>query len=137
MPDAKICIFLIGILESNRFATICLLHFPSIIVIDIMLQKFKDVIFVLVASPLQHAFNLHQTVPDHGHGSVALTGALSNNVISLMRARFIDFPKCSCMIWKSLLILPLLLELVAFFIEKLVLYKVTNFQGIIQYLTTW
>ena len=50
-------------------------------------------IFVLVASPFQHAFNLHQTVPDHGHGSVALTGASSNNVISLMRARFIDFPK--------------------------------------------
>ena len=44
-------------------------HFPSIIVIDIMLQKFKDVILVLVASPLQYAFNLHQTVPDHGHGS--------------------------------------------------------------------
>ena len=28
------------------------------------------------------------------------------------------------------------LELVAFFIEKLVLFKVTNFQGFIKYLTT-
>ena len=33
------------------------------------MTKFKDVIFVFVASPLQHAFNLHQAVPDHGHGS--------------------------------------------------------------------
>ena len=69
--------------------------------------------------------------PDHGHGSATWPEprATTSSVwcISLMRAGFIDFPKCSCVIWKSLLILPLLLELVAFFIEKLVLYKVTNF----------
>ena len=35
------------------------------------MTKFKDVIFVLVANPLQHAFNLYHAVPDHGHGSAA------------------------------------------------------------------
>ena len=45
--------------------------FHQLLYIDIMFQKFKDVIFVLVASPLQHAFNLHHAVSDHGHGSAA------------------------------------------------------------------
>ncbi len=48
----------------------------------------------------------------------ALTSASSSSAINLTRAKFIDFPKCSCMIGKSLLILPLFLELVVFFIEK-------------------
>ena len=35
-------------------------------------------------------------------------------------AAFIDFPKCSCMIGRSLLTLPMFLDLVAFFISRIV-----------------
>ena len=38
-------------------------------------------------------------------------------------AAFIDFPKCSCMIGRSLLTLPMFLELVAFFITRIGSYS--------------
>ena len=107
------------------------------------MTKFKDFCFCLIIMSLRRAFNLHEAAPDHRHGPAdvleyayrldALVAVVTDEVCPddcdahhgqqqsyWMRAKFIESQKCSCIIGRSLVILPSFLELVLF------LYKVTN-----------